>query len=120
MQTSDSSNHTFTIERDPNNPKYWYERYDGNVIKYATGQNSSTIYQQQVGLELAQNTGALSLSWATVSTIHNSMTYKNTNDAWVGWSYFNTYRNQRCGSYPAGDCTNGSAPWVGEWDVNRG
>jgi hypothetical protein len=119
-QTSDSSNHTFTIERDPNNINNWDEYYDGSLFKYATGQNSSTAYQQQAGLELSENVGALSLTWATVSTIHNSMTYEDTNGNWVDWSYYNTFRDQPCGSYPAGDCTNGSAPWIGEWDVNRG
>lgn len=115
-----SANHTVEITRDPNNQNYWYERYDGNVMWHATGQASSTLYETAVGLELGENQGGADLTWATTSTVHNSMTYVNTSNQWVSWPYYKTFRPQRCGLYPAGDCTNGSWPWQSEWDVNRG
>jgi hypothetical protein len=116
-----NSNHTTEVDRDPANNSYWYERYDGNIVWHATGQNSSTMYEDAVGLELAENSGALDLTWATFPTVHNTLTVMNTSDQWNSWSYFNTYRNQPCGgSYSSGDCTNGSWPWQAEWDVNRG
>lgn len=119
--SSDGSNHTLDIERDAGNPQYWNEYLDGILMYQAQGQNSDQIYQHMEGLEIGIPSGSSSqdISWAHASTFHNFATSKDMSGDWNDWTYYNTLRNHRCGLYPGGQCTNGSAPWLGEWDVNR-
>lgn len=114
------NNHVFQISRDTGNNQYWDEIYDGNVYYIAMGQHSSTAYEHAAGLEIGVSNYTQSIAFASAGTFHNALTVANMQGNWAQWTYFNTYRNHPCGSYAAGNCTNGSAPWVGEWDVNRG
>lgn len=116
--SADSSIHDYLIFRNSNGQ--WDVYRDSGYITTSQYQGNSVAYEAQVGLEVARPTNG-DISWAHSDTFHNDMldVYTKANGSWQYWWYQDHHNDQPCGSYPTGQCMNGSEHGPTEWDVNK-